>query len=279
MFSPAHSSLAQMSSAMIRGFGPISARMLVGVASARAGSNRRGIHSHSWQSRKKALDEVRNPAFICGLTGAPSRLVTTEVRWMYSPTCMRSIAATQAAQVWRVHWPGSVISGCSAVSQRPALAIAPRTMPRVLGVKVEVACQRSTQSAQVFAVPSMVGTLPCAGDGGGSQKPSDATAFWMPNSAAACERASSGCSRSRSKTPVVRSSRRGLRLSSRARHRAGGSRWSLARPIRYPHPPRTSAIRFTASSMSSLPYTRRASGTLSKLPMLRNAVNPPTMQA
>ena len=103
MFSPAHSSLAQMSSAMTRGFGPISARMLAGVASARAGSKRRGIHSHSWQSRKKALDEQRNPAFICGLTGAPSRLDRPVLRWMYWPMFMRSIAATQAAQVWRVH--------------------------------------------------------------------------------------------------------------------------------------------------------------------------------
>jgi hypothetical protein len=44
-FSPAHSSFAQISSAITRGFGPSRAEMLRGVASVRWGSNRRGSHS------------------------------------------------------------------------------------------------------------------------------------------------------------------------------------------------------------------------------------------
>ena len=47
MFSPAHSSSAHTSSAITRGSGPMSDKTLAGVARARAGSNRRGIHSHS----------------------------------------------------------------------------------------------------------------------------------------------------------------------------------------------------------------------------------------
>ena len=39
-----------------------------------------------------------------------------------------------------------MISGCSATSQRPPLAMIVRTMARTFGVSVEVACQRSTQA-------------------------------------------------------------------------------------------------------------------------------------
>ncbi|MFI1652300.1 hypothetical protein ACH4XT_35955 [Streptomyces avidinii] len=42
-YRPAHRSLAQMSSAITRRFGPINAWTLLGVARARAGSNRRGF--------------------------------------------------------------------------------------------------------------------------------------------------------------------------------------------------------------------------------------------
>ena len=59
MFSPACRSLAHTSSAMMRGSVPISAPTLRGRASARVGSNRRGNHSHSWQSRKNVRVAMR----------------------------------------------------------------------------------------------------------------------------------------------------------------------------------------------------------------------------
>jgi hypothetical protein len=82
---------------------------------------------------------------------------------------MRSTAATQAAQVCLVHWPGSMISGCLAASHRPALAMIVRTMARTLGVSGEVACQRCTHSAHCGLVPSMPGALFRPVRTGGSQ--------------------------------------------------------------------------------------------------------------
>lgn len=71
--SPAHSSLAQTSSAITRGLGPISAATLRGTASARFGSNRRSIHSHSWQSRKNVRVALRFWALVRGEIGVPAR--------------------------------------------------------------------------------------------------------------------------------------------------------------------------------------------------------------
>jgi hypothetical protein len=70
---------------------------------------------------------------------------------------MRSTAATQAAQVSRVHCPGSVIPGCSAASHRPAFATMVRMIARTFGVSGEVACHRSAHPAHAGSVPSMPG--------------------------------------------------------------------------------------------------------------------------
>src|SRR6266487_3696064 len=96
---------------------------------------------------------------------------------------MRSMAATQAAQVARVHWPGSVISGWASSSHRPALAINVRMMARTLGVSVEVSYQRWTQAAQDGWVPSMRGAWLWPGRTGASQCPRSATTFCSAYSA------------------------------------------------------------------------------------------------
>jgi hypothetical protein len=140
---------------MTRGLVPISAATLRGTASARFGSNRRGIHSHSWQSRKKVRVAMRLCALVRGATGSPARSPSASRRWTQSPTVILSTAATQAAQVVLVHCPGSVISGCSAASQRPDLAKMVRMTLRTFGVSVEVACQRSIHSAHTGSAPSM----------------------------------------------------------------------------------------------------------------------------
>jgi hypothetical protein len=82
---------------------------------------------------------------------------------------IRSTAATQDAQVCRVQWAGSVISGYCPASQRPILASTTRYMPRVTGARVDVACQRSTQPAQASAAPVITaGPSPYFGAAGGS---------------------------------------------------------------------------------------------------------------
>ena len=63
---------------MMRGLVPISAATLRGSASARAGSKRRPIHSHSWQSRKKVRVAIRLWALVRGEIGVPARV------WMWS---------------------------------------------------------------------------------------------------------------------------------------------------------------------------------------------------
>ena len=86
---------------------PIRAATLRGQASARTGSNRRGIHSHSWQSRKKVRVAMRLCALVRGENRlSPARSPSTS-RWMVqSPTLIRSTVATESAQVALVHWPG-----------------------------------------------------------------------------------------------------------------------------------------------------------------------------
>jgi hypothetical protein len=79
------------------------------------------------------------------------------------------MAATHAAHVCRVHWPGSVISGCSAASHRPAFAMIERMIARTFGVRGEVACHRSTHSAHVASVPSITCMWPLPGRTGTSQ--------------------------------------------------------------------------------------------------------------
>lgn len=55
--------------------------MLRGVASARCGSNRLGIHSHSWQSRKEVRTELSWVAFVAASSGLPTRCFSPAVRW------------------------------------------------------------------------------------------------------------------------------------------------------------------------------------------------------
>jgi hypothetical protein len=59
---------------------PISAEMLRGTASERAGSNRRGIHSHSWQSRKNVRVAIRKCALVRGEIGVPARSARLSAR-------------------------------------------------------------------------------------------------------------------------------------------------------------------------------------------------------
>ena len=79
--SPAQISLAQTSSAMTRGSVPMRAATLRGMASARVGSKRRAIQSHSWQSRKNARLAVRKWALVRGRSG-PRRVVRWSRRWV-----------------------------------------------------------------------------------------------------------------------------------------------------------------------------------------------------
>ena len=73
--------------------------------------------------------------------------------WEYSPTGIRSTAATQAAQVWRVHWAGSLISGCS-LGQPPArLGHHGAEDTSAFGASVDVAYQRSTQPRPGLRAP------------------------------------------------------------------------------------------------------------------------------
>lgn len=55
--------------------------MLRGVASARRGSNRRGIHSHSWQSRKKVRTALSWVDFVAASSDLPARSFKPAVRW------------------------------------------------------------------------------------------------------------------------------------------------------------------------------------------------------
>ena len=71
-FSPAHISLAHTSSAITRGFGPISARIDRGSANARRGSNRRSIHSHSCRSQKNRRSAHTCAALVRGLSSRPA---------------------------------------------------------------------------------------------------------------------------------------------------------------------------------------------------------------
>jgi hypothetical protein len=64
---------------------------------------------------------------------------------------------------------GAVISGCSAASHRPALAMIVRVTSRALGLSVEVAYQRSAHPAHCGLVPSMPGALLRPVRAGGSQ--------------------------------------------------------------------------------------------------------------
>jgi hypothetical protein len=80
-------------------------------------------------------------------------------RWTQSPTVIRSTAAAQAVQVCLGHCADSVISGRSAASHRPALAMIVRAVARTLGVSAEVACQRSTQAAHAGLVPDAGGVV------------------------------------------------------------------------------------------------------------------------
>lgn len=151
-FRPAHSSSAQMSSAITRGSGPMRARTLRGVLMGWAGANRRGINSHSRRSRKNARGTLRYPDFDCGVSGLPRR------PWERMP---------------RVQW------GCSAASQ-PDLG---------QHAAVEVADLRSQCRGGVPTLdplrppgrdPSIaVGPDACL-DGGGSAWSSAATARWSP---------------------------------------------------------------------------------------------------
>jgi hypothetical protein len=77
-----------------------------------------------------------------------------------------------------VHWAGSVISGCSAASHRPALATMVRMIARTFGVSGEVACHRSTHKVHAGSAPSMTSMWLRPGRTGSSQCPSSATALW-----------------------------------------------------------------------------------------------------
>ena len=55
--------------------------MLRGVASVRCGSKRLGIHSHSWQSRKKVRTALSWVAFVAASSGLPARPFSPAVRW------------------------------------------------------------------------------------------------------------------------------------------------------------------------------------------------------
>jgi hypothetical protein len=86
------------------------------------------------------------------------------------------MAATQEAQVCRVHCEGSVMSGCSTASHRPALAMMVRTMSRTLRVSGEVACHFSTHWLQVGWAPSITAMVLWVLRTGGWQCPRAATA-------------------------------------------------------------------------------------------------------
>ena len=86
------------------------------------------------ESRKKVRVDADVGAFrlrrqrVSELLGRLSRQVWD---WMWSPTRMRSTAAIQAVQVWRVQSAGPAMSGCSAASHRPILANTTRWVSRV----------------------------------------------------------------------------------------------------------------------------------------------------
>jgi hypothetical protein len=130
--------------------------------------------------------------------------------------CMRSTAATQAAQVSRVHWPGSVISGCSAASQRPMRSIWFCRLRRTDTGRVEVSNQRCTQATQDSATPCTDGGCSRAGGAGGPTTPSAASARCRPCTAWRSEYGRIGPARSSSRNGAVRSARSGLPLSSSA---------------------------------------------------------------
>jgi hypothetical protein len=139
-----------------------------------------------------------------------------------------------------------------------------------------VACQRSTQLAQVFAVPSMGGVVPCAGVGGGSQKPSDATARWMPNSAAVCQRAMAGVE----PQPLedlgcqVLKARAAVEQEGQAGDRRQPLVLGPADPVSPPAEDVSDPLHRLVGAV--LAEHAAATASLSNGPMLRNAVNPPT---
>jgi hypothetical protein len=66
MFKPAQTSLAQISSAMTRGLGPIRPTRFLRAVRWRMGSNLRGISSHSCRLRKKMRRAAIRPARVLG---------------------------------------------------------------------------------------------------------------------------------------------------------------------------------------------------------------------
>ena len=130
---------------------------------------------------------------------------------------IRSTAATQAAQVCRVHWPGSVISGCSAASHRPALAMmraddgADLRGQRRGGVPALDPSRPSSGRCPRCRARGCSRGAPADRSGRARRPPAaarTASRRWRPLVA--------GCARSRANASVVRSSSRGLRLISRA---------------------------------------------------------------
>ena len=192
--------------------------MLRGRASARAGSNRRGIHSHSWQSRKNIRVAMRSAALVRGEIGSPAR--------------RRGCAAPLdvVADGHPVHrgdpggagLPGPLAGlgdlGVFRGQPAPGLAMMRADCRRgPSGSACEVACQRSTQSAHARAGALEAGTRGCSrcapadrSDPSDGDRPLERVEH--PGDAGRV----AGCSRSRGEASVVRSSSRGLRLSSRA---------------------------------------------------------------
>lgn len=121
-FNPALTSLAQMSSAIARGLGPMSAIRLFGVTMLRTGSNLRGIRPHSCRSRKKVRSIERRPARVLGASTWPWFF-----RWVassphQSPPRHWQTTETASAASARVHSAGEAISGCTWPSHRPMLS-------------------------------------------------------------------------------------------------------------------------------------------------------------
>src|SRR5208283_4124795 len=97
--SPAHRILAQISSAMTRGLGPIKASTLRGVASADEGSKRRAPHGSPHSELEDYFGLVRDhlpTGYLCFIGGA-SFLATTPFRTsgLEAPADDQSAAAIQ----------------------------------------------------------------------------------------------------------------------------------------------------------------------------------------
>jgi len=121
-FRPAQTSLAQMSSAIARGFGPIRASRLLGVVRLRAGSNLRGIRSHSCRSRKNMRRMEMRSALVLGASALPRLLTCPGSGLHQSPPCHWQMTDMACPARSRVQTAGEATSGCTWASQRPMLS-------------------------------------------------------------------------------------------------------------------------------------------------------------